>query len=422
MVRCWGAVRVRGLFRHADFMKLWTGQTISMLGTELGALYFLAIVVLQASPLQMGILGTLGTLPVLLVGLQAGVWADRVRRRPLMIAADAGRALLLISIPVVAALGRLRIEHLFLVALLAGTLTVVFDIGYRSILPSLVRRDQLLDANGKLEASASIAEMSGSAIGGGLVQLFSAQVAVVCDACSFLVSALFVSAIRRPEPEPAPATERQDMRREIAEGLRVILHNPILRATTANAVMASMFGNIIGATYGLFVLRELNLSPFVFGLVVASGALGGLAGAMLSERTARLFGVGPAIIGAMLIRAASQFLTPLAHGPAGVAVAFLVAGQLGDVGWTIFNINEVSLRQAIVPDRLLGRANATIHFLSQGARPIGMLGGGVLAELLGLRPALYVASTGLLLSCLWLVFSPVRTLRVLPEPVDIPAN
>ncbi len=409
---------MRGLFRHANFMKLWTGQTISMLGTELGALYFLAIVVLNASPLQMGVLGTLGTLPVILIGLQAGVWADRVRRRPLMIAADAGRALLLLSIPVAAALGKLHIEHVFLVAFLAGALTVVFNVAYQSILPSLVDREQLLDANSKLEASGSIAELSGSAIGGGLVQLFSAQVAVVVDACSFLVSACSIGAIRKHEPAPVRVTEHENMRREIAEGLRIIWHNPILRATTSSSVMASMFGNIMAATYGLFVLRELRLSPFVFGVVVASGAVGGLAGAMLSERTARVFGIGPAIIGAVLIRSASQFLTPLAHGPATVAVAFLVAGQLGDVGWTIFNINEISLRQAIVPDHLLGRASATIHFLSQGVRPIGMLGGGLLAELFGLRPALYVASTGLMLSCFWIVFSPLRTLRVLPENVE----
>jgi MFS family permease len=193
------------LWRHRDFMKLWTGQTISVLGTELGALSFLAILVLKASPFQMGLLGACASLPALLVGLQAGVWVDRLRRRPLMIASDLGRFALLLSMPLAAAIGRLHIEQLFVVAFLSGVLTVLFQVAYRSLLPSLIGREQLMEGNSKLATSDAISEIGGQAIGGGLVQAFSAQVAVVCDAATFLVSALSLGLIRTPEPQAPPA-------------------------------------------------------------------------------------------------------------------------------------------------------------------------------------------------------------------------
>jgi MFS family permease len=409
------------LWRHRDFMKLWTGQTISVLGTELSALSFLAILVLQATPLQMGFLGACASLPALLVGLQAGVWVDRLRRRPLMIASDLGRFALLLSVPLAAAIGRLHIEQLYVVAFFSGALTVLFQVAYRSLLPSLVGREQIMEGNSKLATSDAISEIGGQAIGGGLVQAFSAQVAVVCDAATFLVSALTLGLIRTPEPQSPAAQKRQSVRHEAAEGIRVVLRNPLLRATTLASVTQNLFGNIIGATYSLFVLRELRLPPVVLGCIVAAGAVSGLAGSLFVGRIVRRFGIGMAILGAAWVHSSAQFLTPFARGPAAVAVALLVLAQLTDISWTVYNVNEMSLRQSVVPDRLLGRANASIHVLKEGVRPIGLLGGGILAQIIGLRPALTIAAVGLVLSTLWIVFSPVRTLKELPLPVaDVP--
>jgi len=415
-------MRFSGLWRHADFLKLWAGQTVSEIGSRITreGLPLAAVLTLGATPAQMGLLAAIGSVPVLLLGLVAGVWVDRLRRRPILIAADLGRAALLITIPIAALLGALTIGHLYLVAALAGILTLFFDVAYQSYLPSLVERENIVEGNSKLALSGSIAEFAGPTLAGFLVQTLTAPIAILFDALSFLVSVVSVALIRKSEPPPVPAPGRKDMGREAVEGLRVVLDNPVLRAFAGRSGTASFFGDFLAGLYGLYAIRVLGLGPATLGIIIAMGGAGDFLGALLAGRVVRRIGLGPTIIAASVLSGFIGFLLPLAGGPPIVAAAFLVAGQLwGDMARTVYDINAVSLRQVITPDHLLGRTNASMRLLEAGIGPIGALVGGILGEVIGVRQAVFISVLGSLFASLWLVFSPVRRLRAqssLAEP------
>jgi MFS family permease len=413
--------RPHGLWRHPDFMRLWAGQTVSQLGSTVTreALPYTAILALGATPLQMGLLGAAGAAPLLILGLFAGVWVDRLRRRPLMIAADVGRALLLLSIPAAYLLGMLRIEQLYLIAGLAGILTVFFDVAYRSTLPELIGREQLVEGNSKLGLSESLAEIAGPPLGGALVQLIGGPITLLLDALSFVVSALSIQRIRADTPIPPAEADRPHIMRDLTTGLRVIWGSPLLRAIAASSIVRNFFGWFFGAIYGLYALRTLGLSTAALGLVVACGGIGGLAGAALAGPLTRRLGVGPAIVGALLIDAAVTSLIWLAGGALPLAVPLLIASQLiGDAAMTAALIAEHSLRQTITPDRLLGRVNASMSVLGQGIGTLGMLAGGALAELIGLRATAGVAVLGIALSGALVLISPLRRQRELPPAAE----
>lgn len=405
-----------GLWHHADFMKLWTGQTISQFGSMITreALPFTAVLLLDATPSQMGLLIAAGAAPVLLFGLIAGVWVDRVRRRPLLIAADLLRALLLLSIPAAWFLGLLRIEQLYLVTLLTSGLTLLFDVGYQSYLPALVQRERLVEGNSKLGLSASVAEIAGPAVGGGLVQLISAPLAVLVDALSFLVSALLLGRIRTAEVTPAQSTARPALRHEIAAGLRAIRQQPLLRALASRSALFYLSLNLIGPVYGLYVLDQLGLPPALVGLITAAGGAAGLTGALLAERVPQRVGFGPTLVGALVVVPLATLLIPLADGPLPAVLTMLLAAQIGDVALAIFSINELSLRQAVTPDHLLGRVNSCMRLIETGVGPVGALLGGALGALIGLRATMVVGAAGMLLAAVWLGLSQVRALRALP--------
>jgi MFS family permease len=288
---------VTGLWRNPQFVRLWAAQTVSHLGSQvtLLALPLTAVLVLGASPAEMGVLGAAEFVPWMLVGLFAGVWVDRLRRRPILIAADLGRALLLLMVPLAAMLGQLSLPLLYVVAFLTGTLSVFFEVAYNAILPSLVRRDELVEGNSRLLASASAAEIAGPGLAGGLVQLVTAPVAVALDAVSYIASALFVSFIRTDEPQAAPRNERSVVR-EVREGLAALLKNPLLRSL----VVASTASNVVFAVHTtlrvLYATRDLRLEPALLGLVFGLGSIGGLGAAFMSGRVARRFGLGPTIV------------------------------------------------------------------------------------------------------------------------------
>ncbi|HEY7124699.1 MAG TPA: MFS transporter [Ktedonobacterales bacterium] len=414
-------IKLNGLWREPDFLKLWTGQTISKFGSYISgvALPLTALLVLAATPVQMGILVALEGAPVLLVGLFAGVWVDRLRRRPILIACDLGRALLLGSIPLAAALGVLRMEQLYLVAALAGIFTVFFDIANQSYLPALVERERLVEANSKLGSSDSLAEISGPALGGGLVQVLTAPFAIVIDALSFLGSALCVGAIRKPEAPSAPLEERQNVWREIVEGMGLVTRQPVLRALMGGMCTFEFFGGFFGTLYTLYAVRDLHMPPALVGALVGLGGVGALLGSFVVGWVVRRLGVGRALIGAMLFAATLQLLIPLARGPLALAVLMMAIPQVvGDIGWAVFLIGEVSLRQSVIPDRLLGRANASMQFFTRGVSPLGALLGGALGALIGARFTLLIAVCGILLGSLWLIFSPIRGLREHPAPAE----
>jgi MFS family permease len=404
----------RSLWRHADFMKLWTAETISQLGSQVSllALPLVAITVLDASAFQVGLLGTVEFAPFVLVGLPAGVWVDRLRRRPVLVAGDLGRALALASIPLAYELGVLSIGQLYAVGFVTGVLTVFFDVAYQSYLPALVEPDQLVEGNSKLEISRSGAQIAGPGLAGGLIDLVTAPVAVLADALSFALSGAFIGLIRRGEPAPqrAPADRRRgSMRREIAEGLRYVLGHRLLRPIAACTATANLFNAVMFAVVVLYMVRQLGLRPAAIGLVFAAGNLGFLAGAVVSGRLAARAGIGRAIVLGEAVGALGALLVPLA--PRGAAVPLLVAGMaVGTFGSTVYNVNQVSLRQAISPARLHGRMNATMRFMVWGTLPLGSLLGGALGTAIGLRPTLWVGAAGGLLAVLPVALSPVRSL------------
>jgi MFS family permease len=417
--------RHRSLWRHADFMKLWTAETISQLGTQvtLLALPLTAILILKASPFQVGLLGTLEFLPFIVVGLPAGVWVDRLRRRPILIVGDLGRVIALGSVPIAYELGVLHIVQLYIVAFVTGVLTVFFDVSYQSYLPSLVGREHLVDGNAKLEISRSGAQLAGPGVAGALIQALKAPVAILVDAISYLGSAIFIFLIRRKEPPVVvhrPDGTKPRMRTEIAEGVRYVWRHPLLRPIAFCTGSSNFFSQVGTAVVLIFAVRRLGLSPGKIGLIFAVGNVGILLGAFLAPRVAKRLGIGPTIVGSAMLFGLAwvpiALLTKEVAFPVWV-LALFIAG----LGGTVYNINQVSLRQSITPDRIQGRMNATMRFMVWGTIPIGSFVGGILGGTIGLRPTLWVAAIGSLLSFIPPFFSPVRTLERIPEmPAEAP--
>ncbi|MDQ2809616.1 MAG: MFS transporter [Chloroflexota bacterium] len=406
-------LRLGGLWRHPDFVKLWLGRTVSEIGSGISgtALPLVALLTLGATPSQMGVLLAVSELPVLAVGLLAGVWVDRLRRRPLLIGADLGRALLIGVIPLAAWLGRLDMALLYGVAALSGALTVLFNTADQSYLPALVERDAIMEGNSKLASGSAVAEIGGPSLGGVLVQALTAPVAVLADALSFLVSAASLALIRRNEPPPPPPETRSGVRREIVEGLRVVWDDPLLRAVALSSATFNFFGGSFATLYSLYLVRDLGLPPAVLGALIGAGGIGALAGATLVERITQRVGRGPTLIGSLFLGTALQLLVPLTSGPPTVTIPILFLTQLTDVALAVFFINETTLRQQRVSDRLLGRATAALAVLTGGALALGALLAGALADTWGARPTLLLGSLGMIAAAAWMLASPVRGLR-----------
>jgi MFS family permease len=408
-----------GLWRHADFLKLWSAETISQFGTQVSqlALPFVAIVVLDASPFAVAALGTVEFLPFLLFTLPAGVWVDRLRRRAILIVADYGRAALLFTVPVAYALDALTMAQLYVVGFLVGTFTVFFDVSYQSYLPALVERERIIEGNSKLEVSRTTAQITGPGVAGGLIGLVTAPYAVLLDAISFLGSGLFLTAIRKEEPKPARAEgTKPRMRTELKEGLQYVVHHPLLRPQALCTGTSNFFSNVTFAVFLVYAVRTLDLSAAEIGLIFTIGGLGGLAAALTSQRITRRFGVGRTTIAMSLTWGSAAFLVPLA--PQDFPHPFLVAfGLLSSFAIVVYNITQVSLRQAITPERIQGRMNSVMRFLVWGTIPLGSLVGGALGSTIGLRETLFVGAAGGLLSGLPIMLSRAqRTLVQIPEP------
>jgi MFS family permease len=406
------------IWRNRAFVRVWTAATISIFGSLVTriALPLVAILVLGSGALEVAVLRGLDLGATLVFGLVAGAWVDRLRRRPVLIWADLGRALLLGSVPVAFALGVLSFAQLLIVSGLAAVLTTFFDAADNAYLPTIVERERLVDANSALAASGSAAEFMAFGISGFLVQIFTAPIAIAIDAVSYLVSATLLGSIRRPEAPPPAAEDREPVMTEIRVGLDLVRHDPILRAFAgAQMALAALWG-IFGATWFLFVLDDLQLSPAVLGVVAGVGGASSFIGAVVASRATQRWGVGPVAIGGMLLAAVGNAFIPLA--PSGlpvVAVACLVMQQLvADSAVTVYDITEVSVRQTLVHDRALGRVSSTFHVLAVLAQLTATLAAGVLAEVIGLRATSWLAPLGGLLGAAILWFSPVRHLIVLP--------
>ncbi len=409
-----------GTSARRDFLKLWGGQTASMLGTQIGlvALPLTAALHLDAGPGQMGLLTAAGTAPYLLLGLPAGVRIDRRCRRPVMIGADLARAGLLAAIPLLALLGALTMGLLIAIALAVGTCTMLFELAYPSYLPSLVGRERLVVAHARLSASRSLSEVGGPGLAAALVQALSAPVVLLLDALSFLGSALGLLAIRTPEPAPDRRGPLQ-ARRELVEGLQTTFGNPMLRAGACAAGTHNLCWGAIEAVLVLYVVRELGLDASAYALGLAAGAAGGLLGALGSARLIRRIGMGPAVIACAVVCCTAPLLIPLLAGGATALLTLAGALFLRGLGSIPWDIQMITLRQTIVPDELLGRVTSSYMLLSLGGLSLGAVAGGALGAAIGLHDTVLLAAAGLSLSWLWLLFSPVRGLRTV-QPVGRP--
>lgn len=393
------------LLQDREFLKLWIGQTISEIGSRISreGLPLTAVLLLAATPGQMGILAATGTASVLVFSLAAGVIVDRMRRKPVMIAADVVRALLLATVPIAALYGVLSMAQLLAVAALVGVFTVLFDVAYQAYLPSLVGAETLLDGNRRLAMSAAVAEILGPGMTGVLIQLVTAPIAILLDAVSFLISAVSVAAIRRPEPAPSP-TEGLPTRAEIFEGARIVWAHPVLRALAMRSIVAFFSGGILYSLYLLFSIRVLKLSTAELGLVIAMGGVGAFAGAWLSKHVAERYPTGPVFFASAATIGATSLLIPLsAHVPGGGMVLMGMSQLFGDAAWSLYYVSETTYRQRVTDPAALGRANAAMQLASRGILPLGALAGGYLAERTSIVTALWLGTLGICASSLLLL-------------------
>jgi MFS family permease len=409
-----------GLWANADFMRLWGAQSVSIFGTYITIIAFplLAATTLDASAFEMGVLSAAGSLPFLLIGLFVGVWVDRVRKRPLLIAADLARAALLLIVPLASVLDFLSFELLAIIAFVHGALSVIFDVADTSYLPSVVERSDLVDANGRLELSASVAQISGPALAGGLVAILTAPFAVLADAFSFLASATILRKIKHVEPEPV-VEAHEPWRVQITSGFRTIAASPVLRAIVGTTGATAFFGEIFMAIYVFYLAESLDLGSFAIGVIFATGGIGALLGATLSGPIARRIGAGNTIVLGQLMFGITGMTVPLAVLVPDYAVPLIIASEFLQWGFLILrHVNAASMRQAFTPANALGRVQSTALLTTRGSQPIGALIGGALATVIGAPLTLALAEVGMLLAVIPLLTAPIRAVRTLNDAGD----
>jgi MFS family permease len=401
--------------RWQDFRRLWAGQSVSMLGTEvtLLAIPLTAVVTLHASAAQVGVLGAATYAPYLAFGVPGGLVVDRYRRRTILIISDIGQFAAIGSVPLMAALGVLSMPALLAAAFIAGSFAVFFQLAYSSYLPAIIPVDALTAANSRLTASSSAAEMGGPGLGGLLAQAFGAPYALILDSLSYLVSALGLSRVRQREPQPERDT--LPLRAQVAEGFTATFRDGYLRAFAGEAASYNLCWQAVQTVLVLYAIRELRLSQGTLGLTIAVGAVGALLGALGTAAVARRFGLGATLIATAVIGDAAPlalpFLRPGLLAAPLLGAAFFVRG----IGVTGCNVHVNAIRQTITPDRMRGRTNAAYRLLASGVVPLGALLGGLLGTTLGVRTTLAIATVCLLGTSMFLVFSPVRRVRTLTD-------
>jgi MFS family permease len=408
-------LRLEGkLWRHRDFQRFWFGDTVSQFTAQVTglALPTVAILTLGADAFEVGLLGTLQLLAFPILGMFVGVWADRYRRRPIMILANLGRMIALGSIPLAGIFHTLSLNLLYLVAVVTGVCTVFFDVCYQSYLPVLIDKDDLVEGNSKLQLSASAGQVGGPALAGFLIDLVGAARAIAVDAAGFLTSALALLSIRKQEPKPEPAAD-PDFFEEMKEGARVVLGSPILRSIAGCTATSNLGSQMAYVVLLIFGYRTLRLSPGLVGVIFAIGSLGVLFGAWAAGATSKKFGLGRTIV-LSSIGTVGLLIVPLALLGSPVIVLACAQFIIGSSG-AVYNINQVSLRQAITPDRLQGRMNATMRTIVWGTIPVGAFLGGVLGESVGVLMAIIVGAVVSTLAFLWVIFSPVMALKAIPR-------
>ena len=413
-----------GVLSNLDFRRVWAGESVSLVGSQVTDLAFplVAIVTLRATAFQVGLLNVARYLPFVLVSLLAGVWFDRHRRRPMLIGANLGRAVLIGLVPLAAAVDLLSMELLYAVAFGVGVLTVLFDVGVLSYVPGLVERRHLAEANSKIAASYSVAGIGGPGLAGFLVGVLTAPVALAVDAVSYLVSAAALAGVRRREPAPevpGAAGERPSVLGSVAEGLRAVVGNRVLRHLATQSATFNLFENVVVTVFLLYAVRHLGIAPAALGFVVSAGSVGALLGSLAANRLRDRLGVGGTLRVSTLLACLSPLLLLLPAGADPLSLAVLGAAlAVHMANLAVFNVIALTLRQSVTPNHLLGRMNASYRLLLFGTIPLGALLGGALAGLFGPRPALVAGVVGLATPLVWLRFSPVFRLRDMPSAAE----
>jgi MFS family permease len=397
---------------------LWSAQTSSVFGSHIASLAYplTAILVLKATTFQVGLLQATGTASGALLGLFAGVIVDRVRRKPLLIATNLGRAFLAFSIPLAAVFGCLRIEQLYFVSFVSGAFTIVADVAGMAFLPSMLEKEELVEGNSKFGTTESAALIAGPSLSGALVQILSAPLVIFIDAVSFLFAALFTWQIHISEV--LIEKEKRSVWTEIGEGLRFVYGNKILRPLAESIALYFLFRQIVLTLFTLYAIRELGLEPFLLGIIFSALGFGFLVGALTVKKITKRFGIGHTMIGTNFVNIVALALVPLASGSTLLLVVlFAVSHFLHAFAVQVNGINLMSLRQAITPNRLQGRMNASFRFVNVGMMMFGALIAGFLGEFIGLRATLAVGAIGMIAPFLRLLFSPVRSLFEQPDAI-----
>ncbi len=404
------------LWRNPDFAKLWTGFTVAVVGSQISvlALPLTAVLVLGAGATETGLLVAASMAPSLVLGLFVGAWVDRLPRRPIMIGSDIGSAIVIGSVPAAAAFGTLTLAQLYAVAFLAGAFRISTDLARSALVPSLVGRAQLVAANSRLQASSAVAQVAGPSLGGVLVQLLTAPIAMLFDALTFLVSAAVLLTLRARE-EIQPRDRSRSIWHEIVEGVRWMRgHDIVFRCVVAIA-LANIEWFAVQAVLVVYATRELGLPPALLGLSIAAIGPLSLVGAMLAGPLTARFGLGRVMIGALFFEAVSRLVLPFATGtPLQAAIVLAASQALLGLTVPLWTVSSVSLTQSVTPERLLGRVNAASRFISFGVAPPAALLAGVLADGIGLRPTLFASGLVAVAAFLYLLLSPVRSFRLAP--------
>lgn len=412
----------KSLWRNPDFLRFWTAQSTSKLGRMMMVLPLVAIIALDARPYQMAIIGGASAASGLAFGLIAGPWVDRTRRRMVLVVTDLGQALSIASIAVAYFAFELRIEHLYVVAFINGSLGIFNEVASRAYLPSLVYRDRLLEANSRMAASDSVVEQIGFSVGGFIAQLASAISASVVQAVTFAVSGLLILAIRKPEPQPVTSV-KTNIRRELVEGYRYISSNQILLLMTVSGTLLGAANGIIGGMIVLFAITEIGFLPGPLGIIFGIGGVSSLVGALYATRVTSRLGVGRTMALGLFSYGVVGILIPLAPTQIWIATVFFVLPQIfGDGFWIMHDINKVSLQQSIVPENLRGRVIAAMKVSENLAALIGVSVAGMVAEIAGLRAALATGSAIWLIAGFVLLHPAIRNLWEIPEEIPEPAD
>lgn len=407
----------RGSFRFTDFRKLWVGETISYMGTQLSVIGMplAAVSLLQVSSFELGLLNAFSFAPFLLLSLFVGALVDRTSKRKVLIIANLGRAVFLLGIPVMFWFNGLSVEVMCICAFLIGTCTVLFDAAFHPYVPNLIHQDRLVEANAKLIASSSVATTAGPGIGGFLIKALGPMLALVVNSFSYLFSAIMLAGIKTEE-KPAETRKNLSILKAVKNGFTFTLRNPILRAIMGEAAAYNFFSQAFTTILFVYVQQQLKLGEITLGIFFSFGGVGALIGSMLAKKAIAKIGIGPATVWSMIAACSSLLLVPLASGTTPIKMAVILSGFLiNGIGLGLSNVSSITLRQTIIPENMRAAAMSASRLLTWGGIPLGALFGGIMGEMIGIQETLYLVTIGLLFAPLWVILSPLRNVRELPS-------